>query len=370
MCKVLISTGITNSKNALKFMRVAKSPMSKADKDGIGYLAVDSNGQMFSEKWHNNSDFMASQSVDATFRAIEYMIDENLGDYTSYGTVNKNDIKTFAMHTRFATCGREFNNTHPFINNNIGLIHNGVIRNADQLTNKISTCDSETILNEYIEQGVNFNPDNISYVTDALQGYWALGIIGKDMNNRPYLDVLKDTGATLFVTSIKELGKDNLTFCTTKEILLDALATLKWDKGIKIYKVRANVMTRFDAITGEIIGNFKSTSGISDNVKTHKSWSSRYGYSYDWTDDVVASDSKYQPKLTEAKVDTTLDTPDDSAYATFEDFLLENSDWDTQAVYYDLPFKERMDLESIPFETALEYLQSCAEEFYVKTSSK
>ena len=366
MCKVLISTGIDDSKNALKFLKASGNPMSKSDNDGIGYLAVTSKGNMFSEKWHNNEDFMHKVSVDSVFRKLANMIDENLGDYASTGVVNRNDIKTFALHTRFATCGKEFNNTHPFVINDTGLIHNGIIRNSKDLVNVISTCDSETILNKYLELNVDLEPSQIKQVTEALAGYWALGIIGKDSKGDRFLDVVKDTQANLFVTSIKELGKNNVTFCTSKDIILTTLKRLKWSTDIRIYTVRPNIMLRFNAVNGEIIGEFSATSGKSYNYSSQYSQKEK---DYTWGDEFPSLTK--QPKLVEAS-DSKYSFSDGKylGYDSLEDYIDESDDWEVQAVYWDLAKEERDALDRMDFEDALDYLEEVKSEYKIKYATK
>jgi hypothetical protein len=369
MCKVLISTGISHQTNALKFMRASKPFMSRADKDGIGYLATDSLGNMFSEKWHNNNDFLSNRLTDSVFKRIESMIDENIGGYASHGSIKHKDITSLALHTRFATCGREFNNTHPFIIDGVGLIHNGVIGNSRELINKISTCDSETILNQYLKFDVRNNPSNISQVTDTLQGYWALGIIGTTNDGIPYLDVVKNDTANLFVTSIKELGKDNITFCTTKDILIDTIKSCGFNNSAKIFKVKSNVLTRFNALTGEVIAVADATNGkVRETVATS---SNRY-LNYSFEDEVKYANVKSFHSKNKALSQIKYNDPpnldevgDDTLYESFEEFLLTEGDFDLQSVYYDLPFQQRKELEDIEFEQAISYLQEIADDFYV-----
>ena len=374
MCKVLISTGIDNQKNALKFLKTSKTPMSKSDKDGIGYLAINSKGEMFSERWHVNADFMAINAKPKNiFRRLSSIIDGNIGDYSSHGKVNRSDIKSFALHTRFATCGREFENTHPFIIDGIGLIHNGVIRNSKELKNKISTCDSETVLNQYIDLNVRENPKSILDVTNSLEGYWALGIMGNLVSGVPYLDVLKDDQANLFVTSIVELGENNVTFCTSKEILNDIISTLKW-KSLRIFKVKSCIMTRFNALSGEILGTFESSNGKKTTSTTSYSSSYSSAYSRNYMSNWV--DEDYTPKTTKKeskKYDTKTWSYDDdlssSAY-TVEDYIEELGTPEEKAVYYDLSYTQRLELEELDFSQALEYIEEIKKDFYIKTASK
>jgi hypothetical protein len=60
--------------------------------------------------------------------------------------------------------------------------------------------------------------------------------LGKDLDGTPYVDVVKNEFAELYVTTIKELGENNLTFCTSKTILEETLETLKWNKNIRILR--------------------------------------------------------------------------------------------------------------------------------------
>jgi hypothetical protein len=56
-------TGITESIVAAEFMKRIAIPMSKFNKDGIGYTAVKPDGSMFSQRWHKNKMFMETKDV-------------------------------------------------------------------------------------------------------------------------------------------------------------------------------------------------------------------------------------------------------------------------------------------------------------------
>ena len=163
MCRLLLMTGLKDSNLAEQFMREAKVPMSVGNNMGIGYSAVKSNGDFFTERWHENEKFMdrntvRSAEVSKELERFKPMlssytnIDQN---YSLFGDRDMSDMTTVTMHTRFATCGREFMNTHPFVDGDTSLVHNGVIYNASSLNlNKISTCDSEVALQAYINNNV------------------------------------------------------------------------------------------------------------------------------------------------------------------------------------------------------------------------
>ena len=148
MCRLLMMTGITDPKLAYDFMHGAAPTMSRANSDGLGYSAIDSQGNLMSERWHINKMFDNRVNVltEKDVSGIEAALDPFKGkisvdvkaNYTVHGDLNLNDIRTVTMHTRFATCGKEFANTHPFIYDDTSLVHNGVISNAYTLgRNKI-----------------------------------------------------------------------------------------------------------------------------------------------------------------------------------------------------------------------------------------
>ena len=107
--------------------------------------------------------------------------------------LNKKTIhSSFAFgHTRWATHGgKTKNNAHPHIsnNNNIILVHNGIINNFQQLKNKLikngfyflSETDSEVIANliEYQLIYMNDTIENaIKNAVEQLEGTWALVIV-------------------------------------------------------------------------------------------------------------------------------------------------------------------------------------------------
>lgn len=257
MCKLLIVTGITESRVAHEFMRRMSVPMSKTNAHGIGYSAIKSNGDMFSERWLNNYSFMDYKSImipEVAEALLPYInrlpygaLDTN---YSKYGEIDYNDMKTLTMHTRWATCGREFANTHPFIDKDTSLIHNGSIRNAEYLkVNKISSCDSEAALQTYLEQGVARDSKSAKKWLDILSGSWAFGILSRNIDDLRILDVVRGT-SSLYYMEIEGLGK---VFTTDKD---DAESVCK-DMDLKFSMepgyVATDSMYRFNAVTGVLL---------------------------------------------------------------------------------------------------------------------
>jgi hypothetical protein len=265
MCKLLIMTGITEGLVAQEFMRRMAIPMSKSNPHGIGYSAVAGDGKLFSERWINNDQFFDTSNVMTPriaklLAAYEARLPKGAleSNYSRLGKVNFDDVRTVTMHTRFATCGREFANTHPFIDKDTSLVHNGVIRNAFSThymtgldVNKVSTCDSEAALQTYLAEGVNLDTEKSKRWLDLLTGSWAFGILSRDTENRRILDVIRGM-SQLHYMEIDGIGK---IFTTDDD---DAKAVVK-DMGLVFTKepirVAMDEMYRYDAVTGECLGS-------------------------------------------------------------------------------------------------------------------
>lgn len=281
MCKVMILTGVQDSKLALEFMKAVAPSMSLFNTDGIGYSAINSKNQLFSEKWHNNRQFLDTESVidQETLTALEPFRKKLSGlalNYQPYGEVTRDDIRTVTMHTRFATCGKEFANTHPFIDHGMSLIHNGGISNCAELgLNKISTCDSENALQLYNNMGLNLTKEKGAFqsFTDQLKGYWAFAFLAKDQDGNYMLDIVRER-ASLYWTYLPELGEDCIVFATTSETIDTGCKALGLEVRKKIWTLTESNYHRFNAVTGEI---------VMDIHKLKESTLNKYVYNYNST---------------------------------------------------------------------------------------
>jgi hypothetical protein len=248
-------TALKNPELTAKFMAEAKVPMSDFNNMGIGYTAVKSDGEFFTERWHKNDMFFDRESVmdTETLKQLEPFKKKlpNLGiNYSLYGGApDFSNVTSVTMHTRYATCGREFENTHPFVDEDHSLVHNGVIDNAIQLgLNKISTCDSEAALQSYINHGVGKDITRTQAWLDSLSGYWAFGIFSRDASGTRILDIVRNS-ASLYASEIEDFG---LVLATTPEIINKSAMKL----GLVAPNpqlMKSNVLYRFNAVTGEMI---------------------------------------------------------------------------------------------------------------------
>jgi predicted glutamine amidotransferase len=265
MCKLLIMTGITDGRRAEEFMRRMAVPMSRNNQDGLGYTAVNPNGELFAERWHNNYQAFSTEDIMTPAIARELKQWENrlpIGaldtNYAKLGNVDLSDVRSVTMHTRYATCGKGFENTHPFIFEDTSLIHNGTITNAFDTqhrkglnVNKISTCDSEAALQTYLDKGVNLDSSMTNEWLTLLSGGWAFGILSRNSQGNRILDVVRGS-SMLYYMEIPGLGK---VFTTddvdAKSVMKDM--NLEFDNAPQL--VTYDSMYRFDATTGELLEN-------------------------------------------------------------------------------------------------------------------
>lgn len=265
MCKLAMISGITKDtrENAWKFVvEMSKQMSSEMDKDGFGYAAMSEDGQLFGERWlYNSQAFKLRNEMDEKTRNIlsNYKgFIERPCVYNKFGSLQIDKMTSITLHARYATSGREFENTHPFVHGNTSLIHNGVIGNLKAFGPLLSTCDSEVILNGYMKLNVTNKPHNWQNVASNLDGYYACGVFSKTKQGEVILDIIKDNRANLFSAFVKELN--TVVFATKYEHIREACTIL----GFTItnsFLVKDNAMLRLNAITGKTIGcwEFDST---------------------------------------------------------------------------------------------------------------
>lgn len=255
MCKVMIIPKI-NEKHKTKtveFIKEMGKEISRANTDGLGYAAIDKDGSLFGERWLKNYQAFDNKKVKHFEKFSKAIEDFNGGEtYNSFGDdPSLNKATAVTLHTRFATSAKGMANTHPFFDPEFdtSLIHNGVINNDNDFKKKLSTCDSEAILTNYLDCGVNQDPSLIQNVADALRGYYACGIFSRDNDGARILDVFKGNHASLYLQRVPELDID--VFCTSDVDVRDVCRKM----GLEVtdaFKIKEGRLMRF--IGGELIG--------------------------------------------------------------------------------------------------------------------
>jgi len=147
------------------------------------------------------------------------------------------------------------------------LIHNGGISNHDakHLKKITSTCDSEVILNSYVEREVSKDTNNMQKVADDIRGGYACGVLTKDKDGNPILDLFRN-GNSLGAIYVKEL--DAVVVCTSPTMVREALKTLKWTGGSTI-NMKDDTFVRMDARTGRFLGSVKFKSNTWTSPHSH-----------------------------------------------------------------------------------------------------
>lgn len=255
MCKIMLIAGIKDNVKSdvfIDFIFNMGTIMSKNNEHGLGYAGISKEGELFGERWLKNDEaFLIRPNIGSVIKKFNGFIEQSEASrYNKFGTL-RNEFKAITLHTRYATSGKEFFNTHPFVDKEsaTSVIHNGVINNVTKEDNVRSTCDSERILNKYLEHDIVNNPENIQAMIDDLRGYYATGIFSKTRDGLVILDILK-SNARLSGAYIKEFE----TFVFTTEV--DDVIKVCSDLGLTIVdtvKIKDDTLCRLNALTGEPI---------------------------------------------------------------------------------------------------------------------
>jgi len=257
----MVITGLNpkNVDNNWSFIQAMGDVMTgRSNNDGIGYTAVDAKGNIFGERWLNNEEaFDVRKPADKVADKFLGFLEEEpeVVKYTEFGK-RTDEIVAITLHTRYATSAKGIINTHPFVDmtKDTSLIHNGVISNVNQADHIRSTCDSERILNKYLEFNVNKNPAAMQALVDSLVGNFACGIITRDEQNRRVIDVFKSR-AGLGGGMVREL--DNAMVITTDKSDIKAVCKHLGMKMTGQYEAKANILVRLEAISGKALLSMK-----------------------------------------------------------------------------------------------------------------
>jgi len=255
---VMAGVNSSNRKLAWEFTKLMAVQMSPGNSDGIGYMAVTSDGELFGERWHNNSEAFNNRPVTDTPSKEELTIANKYEGflvsekppvrYNKFGVINEDSMSAIALHTRMATSGKQFINTHPFVRGKTALIHNGVISNADDFKLIQSTCDSEVILNEYVEKKVTNSPEKIQMVADKLEGYYACAVLTETKKYGYVMDIFKDSRARLSAAYIRDMGI--MVFSTSIDDILTVCNKMGMEISYK-YSVKDGILLRLSRLTGD-----------------------------------------------------------------------------------------------------------------------
>lgn len=252
MCKVAGVTKITdkNRDDVWLFMQLLGEYMTRGNNDGLGYAAFDKSGKLFGEKWLINATAFADLS-----QVIKGLTAEKMNKIYSYfgDKVVRNEAQAIILHTRAATCSKNIENTHPFVNSlskpEIATIHNGVIYNDEAFEKKFSTCDSEVLVHLYKDNKVTDALENLGKFVGQLRGWFTVLNLAKAKNDKMVMDIYSDNGR-LESYFISEL--DTRIYCTSGYDILSVAKFLGLTARQKM-KVKPMTSLRVDVMTGEVV---------------------------------------------------------------------------------------------------------------------
>jgi len=276
MCKVFGVAGV-NEKNRGTIIQIMKDitpDMTRNEDDGLGYAAIDAMGNVFGEKWLDPEKAWKKgkrrrQPASQVITKLDAPILSELHDavdtpselnspptYDKFGTGELKNAVAFILHSRLSTGGAnsvKIENVHPFVKEGTALIHNGIVYNEEKFTKTISSCDSEILLNQYLDYNVNLDSRRLSDAMFDVDAYFACLVLSNTILETeevvPILDIYQN-GANLRVIHVHDLGA---TFYLTSAIdLIDICKEKGWTTS-HYFSVKEDVLIRLNAITGKVM---------------------------------------------------------------------------------------------------------------------
>lgn len=297
MCDLFAALGVKDGKVLREFMvkgldtiQGKHTPHGKGrNNDGIGYTAVTDSKKIFGERWFDPADaFKGATTTEADRQLFQDYADimEDIPKglesetYNSFGKQEWDKVTSVLYHARMSTNNKSMENVHPFNTEDgkISLIHNGVIKNADEFEKRYSTCDSEGILTQYVKRNVHIKKNQVKNLFQDLDGAFTVMVTAFDGNGNRIVDIFKDSGRKLYFTIIDQLadpkkGYAGLVFASNPEIIKKACDGMGWTHKNNIVKVKDNMFMRFDALSGRSIKKFpcEPRRSLPDNSKGNQS---------------------------------------------------------------------------------------------------
>lgn len=214
MCKLFTILDIENEKKAERFALNAIPFITATDNHGLGIMRLGENG-VYIQRWLQVPTVIRKNP---SAKLSRYQ--KALASQSNEAGRKSSRLDAIAIHGRFATCEKTLENTHPFFAGGSALIHNGIISNSDQFKKALSTCDSEVLLWQYIDNDVRGDIKNLGKALSGLSGYYA-GVV---FNNNGTVDIWRDDTAKLFISHVRGIGT---VIATTEEIIIKTAKRLK-----------------------------------------------------------------------------------------------------------------------------------------------
>jgi hypothetical protein len=189
MCKLLFLTGHKPSQRNSIIRHAWRYFERTGERDGFGAAWISRSGKL------------------AHIRSSNPLLTNRLTDWSegwhvSVGYNEPSDGSALIIHGRKATCGKSLDNTHPMLDVEQALVHNGIVE-SDLYKNSSTTCDSELLLRAMQDKG--------TAGLASIEGYFAFALLDAGARR---LTIVKDDQASLVSARIPGYG---YAFGTTRE---------------------------------------------------------------------------------------------------------------------------------------------------------
>lgn len=210
MCKIFTIVNGSKVEKVNKLINLVARELQYHEQDGFGYTIQAERG-IYGERTidKNFKTMMDCSIVGAPFGLVTY---------NRFGSKSKcNGAMMF--HGRTSTNSKSLINTHPINKHGWSLIHNGVVSNQGKDYTRITSNDTEHLVEYMATQG-------IKGVEENLTGYYAFTAIDDKGN----LHVVKDSNASLYFTMCETLG--SYIFATSKDMIIDVCKAMDWKYSV------------------------------------------------------------------------------------------------------------------------------------------
>ena len=217
MCKVFAMSNMAKFNITKKFVLSVKDAVTdngKGDKDGFGYSVLGQDGSLGGERTTRVEGFIPLLA-EPDRRVIKDLPFVN-NTRNSFGTITTENAQAFIGHGRYSTNEVNLENTHPYYNGEVSLIHNGVVRDPDKKIVNLKTTNDTEILLRCWEQG------QMPMIEETVTGYYALAIL----ESSGKLHIIRDDRATLYISYCRTV--DSYIFATTSAIIKKVARDMKW----------------------------------------------------------------------------------------------------------------------------------------------
>lgn len=241
MCKLFILSNVSKltPKQLSRILKSSSQIMGKTDKDGFGWAMLNGNsfvGERCLEPEYFENRFFNNGTIPSQFKPIFETWEAN-----AFGKLPRAAEYSggLIVHARISTNTISLTNTHPFVNSDYALVHNGIVDNVGPAYEQRTTCDSEHAL-EHLTTG------GIDSMVGGISGYYAVGALNRKTGE---LLVVKDNIANLNACYVPSI--DSMAFGTNADQLHQVLKSAELSHT-KIKAVKDNVALVFNR-KGELV---------------------------------------------------------------------------------------------------------------------